>query len=157
MQPELDALQRVQAALAVYSDLQVVTFTEDTSTCELAAQTLGVQTGQIAKTLCFVGDGQPFLVVAVGDKKIDTKRLGKKLGVKKVRFADAQTVEDTTGFSPGGVCPFALRTSVQVYLDDNLFAYDLVYVGAGTSSSLLAIAPPVLQDITNGTVVNVNP
>ncbi len=151
---EKEALDRVEKALAQYGNLKAVIFDADTSTSELAAQAVGVTVGQIAKTLCFLGDGQPFLVVTVGDRKIDTKKLGKQVGAKKVRFADAQTAYEATGFPPGGVCPFALKSAVPVYLDDSLFEYDIVYSAAGTANSALPIAPARLQEITGARLVD---
>ncbi len=148
------ALARVAAALEKYGDLQAITFSVDTSTAELAAQAVGVAVGQIAKSLCFLGDGQPFLVVTVGDRKMDTRKLGKQVGVKKVRFADADTAYAATGFLPGGVCPFALKTSLPVYVDESLFQYDMVYASAGTASSALPITPTRLKEITGGRVVD---
>jgi Cys-tRNA(Pro) deacylase len=147
------ALARVKQAVAAFGDLKIIEFDADTSTAELAAQALGVTAGQIAKSLCFVGDGEPFLVIAAGDRKIDTRKLSRQLGKKKVRFADAPTVVSATGFNPGGVCPFALKTPVQVYLDESLFRYDVVYAAAGTANTALPATPGRLREITGaGTV-----
>ena len=63
-----------------------------THTAELAAQALGTTPGQIAKTLCFLADGKPILIVACGDKKIDTKKWGRAIEAKKIKMADAETV-----------------------------------------------------------------
>ena len=97
------ALEKVKRALAPYPDLQIVLFDESTHTSELAAAAVGVAVAQIAKTLMFLADGAPVLVVACGDRKINTKKLGKELNAKKVRFADADSVLQITGFAPGGV------------------------------------------------------
>ena len=153
MLESVNALEKVQKAISKHEDLKIITFQEDTSTSELAARALGVATGQIAKSLCFVGDGQAFLVVSVGDRKIDTRKLSKQLSMKKVRFADAQTAQEATGFSPGGVCSFALETPIPVYLDTSLFKYDLVYAAAGTSNSVLAVTPQRLQEVTGAQTV----
>ncbi|MDR3349242.1 MAG: YbaK/EbsC family protein [Acidaminococcales bacterium] len=147
------ALSRVKQAIAAFGDLEIIEFDADTSTAELAARALGVEAGQIAKSLCFVGDGEPFLVIAAGDRKIDTRKLSRQLGKKKVKFADAFTVADATGFSPGGVCPFALKTPLAVYLDESLFQHAVVYAAAGTANTALPVAPGRLRDITGaGTV-----
>ncbi len=106
------ALEKVRKALEPYPDLKIMLFDESTHTSELAAKAVGVEVAQIAKTLMFLADGNPVLVVACGDRKINTKKLGKELGAKKVRFADADSVLELTGFSPGGVCPFGLDESI---------------------------------------------
>ena len=151
---EEDALTRVKEAIKEYDDIKMLVLKSDTSTSELAAEVLGVKTGQIAKSLCFLGDGEPFLVVSVGDRKMDAKKLGKQIGRKKVKFADALTVEAATGFSPGGVCPFALLTDIPVYLDNSLFSYDLVYAAAGTCNSIASVTPQRLKDITGAEIVD---
>ena len=149
-----EILVRVKTALSIYKDdFEIITFEDTTATAELAAKALGVAVGQIAKSLCFVGDQNPFLVVTVGDRKIDAKKLAKDLGYKKVKFADADTVKEATGFSPGGVCPFALNTDMDIYLDESLFLYDIVYAAAGTANSALPIAPARLKEITGANIV----
>jgi Cys-tRNA(Pro) deacylase len=154
MHVDKSALERVKQAVAAFGDLAIIEFDADTSTAELAARALGVTAGQIAKSLCFVGDGEPFLVVTAGDRKIDTRKLSKQLGRKKVRFADALTVADATGFHPGGVCPFALKTPLPVYLDESLFQYGIVYAAAGTANTALPVAPGRLREIAGAGLVD---
>lgn len=67
------SLKRVQESLQAYPELEIKILPGSTHTAELAAQALGTAPGQIAKTLCFLADGKPILIVACGDKKIDTK------------------------------------------------------------------------------------
>ncbi len=142
------ALEKVQQAIEKYSDLKILTFKDNTATSELAAKALGVAVGQIAKSLCFVSKEQAFLIVCAGDKKIDSKKLAKTLGAKKIKFASSDTVLELTGFTPGGVCPFALKTDIPIYTDESLFEYNVVYVAAGTDNSALPIHPKKLQEIT---------
>ena len=145
-----ESYKRVKESLKAYSNLKIKLLPDDTSTAELAALALGTQPGQIAKTLCLLADGNPVLIVACGDRKIDTKKLGKELGVKKVRLADAETVAAVTGFMPGGVCPFGLKEEVPVYLDRSLHTYDVTYIAAGTPNSALPIRAGELAEITGG-------
>ncbi|SDF07409.1 YbaK/EbsC family protein [Sporolituus thermophilus] len=148
-------LERVKKFLEPYSDLEVILFDSSTHTAEMAAQTLGVTVGQIAKTLVFIAEGNPLLVVTCGDKKVNTKLLAKAIGVKKVKFADSAIVEEFTGFPPGGVSPVGLLKVLPVYLDQSLYEYDIVYAAAGTANSALPIAPERLRQITNGCVIDV--
>jgi len=149
------ALDRVKRALEPYPDLQIILFAESTHTSELAAAAVGVEVAQIAKTLMFLADGNPVLVVACGDRKIDTKKLGKAVGAKKVRFADADSVLAYTGFAPGGVCPFGLDGSITICLDQSLYDYDVVYAAAGTANSALPVAPERLREILTARVIDV--
>ncbi len=150
------ALDRVRKAIEPYPDLEIFLFDESTHTSELAAQAVGVEVAQIAKTLMFLADGRPVLVVACGDRKIDTKKLGKTLGAKKVRFADADSVRQATGFEPGGVCPFGVDSSVvELCVDRSLYEYDVVYAAAGTANSALPVAPDRLREIIEARIVDV--
>ena len=149
------ALEKVKQALAPYPDLQIVLFDESTHTSELAAAAVGVEVAQIAKTLMFLADGAPVLVVACGDRKINAKKLGKELNAKKVRFADADSVLQHTGFEPGGVCPFGLDESITICLDQSLYDYHIVYAAAGTANSALPVAPERLREILTARVVDV--
>ena len=149
------ALERVRNAIVPYPDLEIILFDESTHTSELAAQAVGVEVAQIAKTLVFLADGNPVLVVACGGRKIDTKKLGKFLGAKKVRFADANSVLLATGFEPGGVCPFDIDPSVGLCMDKGLYDYDVVYAAAGTANSALPVAPERLREILGARIVDV--
>ena len=148
------ALDRVRKAIEAYPDLKIILFDESTHTSELAARTVGVSVAQIAKTLMFLADGRPVLVVTCGDRKIDAKKLGKTLGAKKVRFADAESVFQATGFEPGGVCPFGVDASVEICMDQSLYDYDVVYAAAGTANSALPVAPERLREIINARIVD---
>ena len=148
-------LERVKLFLKPFPDLKVILFDQSTHTSELAAEALGVKPAQIAKTLVFLADAQPLLVVTCGDKKINTKKLTKVLGVKKVRFADSETVTESTGFLPGGVSPIGLLKDVPLYLDQSLWDFDLVYAAAGTANSALPVSPDRLCEITKAKVIDV--
>lgn len=151
----MSALERVQQFVEQYSDLEIILFNSSTHTAELAAETLGVAVAQIAKTLAFVADGQPFLLVTCGDRRVDTKRLAKTLGVRKVKFADTALVESVFGFSPGGVSPVGLLNPAPIYLDKSLYDFDIVYAAAGTANSALPIQAERLREVTSGKVIDV--
>ncbi len=148
-------LERVKCFLENYPDLKIQLFNESTHTADLAAEALGVETGQIAKTLVLLADGKPLLLVTCGDHKVDTKKFAKLLGVKKLKFADATTVYAFTGFSPGGVSPIGSLEPLSVYIDQSLYQYDIVYAAAGTANSALPIRPDRLLQITAGSKINV--
>jgi len=151
----MSSLERVQKFVAAYPDLQIILFDTSTHTSELAAEALGVEVGQIAKTLVFLADGNPVLVVTSGDKKVNTKKLAKVLQAKKVKFASGELVEALTGFSPGGVSPVGLLKELPMYLDISLFRFNVVYAAAGTANSALPVTPRRLQEITKAAVIDV--
>lgn len=148
-------LERIRDALAGHPDLNVIYFDQSTHTSELAAAALGVTPAQIAKTLVFVADQQPLIVVTCGDKKIDSRRLARAVGAKKVRFADAETAEAATGFPPGGVSPIGLLTELPLYLDQSLWDFATVYTAAGTANSALPLSADRLRELTGAAVIDV--
>lgn len=89
---------------------------DSTATVELAAEVIGCSEGQIVKTLCFLVDDSPVLVVSAGDVKIDNKKYRGKFK-QKAKMIPTELVEEYTGHSPGGVCAFGLKPGVRVYLD----------------------------------------
>ena len=127
-----------------------------TPTAEKAAERIGVPVGQIAKSILFKGKDDAFrLVVAAGDRKINSGALKRATGAKH-RMANAEETEIMTGFLPGGVCPFGLEGSpVAILLDVSLDAYDTVYPAAGTDATGVPISPDYLQQITGGVKVAV--
>ncbi|MFZ5942811.1 MAG: YbaK/EbsC family protein [Bacillota bacterium] len=135
--------------------LEVIEFPEGaTQTCELAAQALGVEPAQIAKTLLFVGKRINVLVVTCGDEKVDTKKL-KEYFSDKFRFAKADEVEEVTGFPPGGVCPFALKNEIPIVIDKSISRFSVVYAAAGNAGSAVPVTAEQLLEITQGQYLTV--
>lgn len=135
--------------------LEVLEFPQGaTETCELAAQALGVEPAQIAKTLLFIGKKGNVLVVTCGDKKVDTKKL-KEHYQDKFRFAKADEVVEITGFPPGGVCPFALKTEIPIVVDTSIARFSVVYAAAGSSGSAVPVTLDQLLTITKGEYLSV--
>ena len=127
-----------------------------TPTAETAAERIGVPVGQIAKSILFKGkDNKYRLVVAAGDKKINSGALKRATGVKH-RMARADETEEVTGFLPGGVCPFGLEGNpVTILLDASLDQYDTVYPAAGTDATGVPLSPDYLLQVTGGVKVEV--
>lgn len=127
---------------------------ESTATSELAAQALGVEVGQIAKTLVFKGKNGYVMVVAAGDVKIDHKKLREVIGCK-TRMASPEEVLQATGYPIGGVCALNLKTPMRILLDTSLARFPVVYSAAGSANSALPVTLEELRQITGGEVVEV--
>lgn len=148
-------VHRVREYVKKYDlNLDPVEFAEKTSTVEEAAKVLGVEPAQIAKSILFRTKEQFGLFVAAGDVKVNLKKVKTLLGGKP-RMAAPEEVEEVTGFKVGGVCPFAMRKQVPVYLDESMQRFDVVYTAAGSASSALPITFGQLCRVTGGTVVNI--
>ena len=147
---------KVQSFLEIHSLTALEFEPGSTPTAETAALRIGVRVGQIAKSILFKGKDKKYrMVVAAGDKKINSGALKRATGAKH-RMASAEETKEATGFLPGGVCPFGLEDCpVAILLDTSLDEYDMVYPAAGTDATGVPLSPDYLQHITGGIKVQV--
>jgi Cys-tRNA(Pro) deacylase len=127
-----------------------------TKTCELAAEAVGCDVGQIVKSLVFVADGRPVLALVAGDRRGDTKAIGALLDARSVHFADADTVRTATGYAIGGVSPYDLPEELTVLVDESLGRFETVYTAAGTPSSMVRVSRETLFGIVHGRVARIS-
>lgn len=148
-------IQEVLETLGVNTCIQV--FEASTATAPQAAAAIGTELGSIVKSLCFVVDGKPVLVLAAGDRLVDDRKLGALYGVgrKKVRIADAETTIQATGYAPGGVAPVGHPQPLPVLIDATFERYDIVYAAAGSPNAIFPIPLATLVQITGGQLVDV--
>lgn len=146
---------RVVAAAAELG-LAVTTrrFPEGTKTAADAAAAIGVDVGQIVKSLIFAVDGSVVLAYVSGANQLDERKLAAAAGGAKARRVDADTVREATGFPIGGVPPFGHRTSLPVFIDPDLLQYDEVWAAAGTWNDVFPIGPADLVSASAGTVTD---
>lgn len=149
------ATERVAQALAPFGlSPRIREFPQGTRTAEDAARAIGTTLGQIVKSLVFVADGRPVLVLASGKNRVDAGKLARAAGATRVRRADADLVRSATGFAIGGVPPVGHATPLETFVDEDLLAYDVVYAAAGTPTAIFPIAPPDLVRVTGGRVAD---
>ncbi len=148
--------QRVQQALAAGGSSAVVVELPDSArTAAEAALALDVEVGQIAKSLVFLADDAPVMVVASGADRVDTERLSTHLGGAKIRRADADIVRQATGYPIGGVSPAGLNGAIPVMVDRALESYAVVWAAGGTPHAVFPTTFAELVVITGGDVVDV--
>ncbi len=142
------ALRVVESARALGLDIEVVEFPQGTRTAEDAARAIGVEVGQIVKSLVFTADGEPLVCLVSGVNRLDTARLAAATGAAKIKRADADTVREATGYAVGGVPPFGHARRLAVYCDRDLLAYDVVWAAAGTPTAVFSADPKRLTEVT---------
>lgn len=127
-------------------DLQdkVREFEVSSATVELAAQAVGCEPARIAKTMSFLVDGKAILIVLAGDVKIDNHKYKERFHTKAVMLKQDQ-LEEMVGHPIGGVCPFDVKDTVDVYLDESLKRFEVVYPAAGSASSAVELTLPELE------------
>jgi prolyl-tRNA editing enzyme YbaK/EbsC (Cys-tRNA(Pro) deacylase) len=151
------ATQRVlDAAARKGVDLEVTFFGTSTHTAEDAARALGVEVGQIVKSLVFVSeyaDGpQPCLVLASGANRVDLALLT----APGIRRATADEAHELTGFSIGGIPPFGHGQQIRTIMDPDLARYDVVWAAAGTANAVFPLAPNTLRILTGAVVTPIS-
>lgn len=139
------SIERVRAYLSE-KDLadRVMEFDASSATVAQAAADLGCEEARIAKTMAFLVDGHAILIVMAGDGKVDNPRYKAQFHTKAAMIHPEELVEKV-GHPMGGVCPFAVRPDVRVYLDESLKRFDIVYPAAGTASSAVRLTVPELE------------
>lgn len=117
---------------------RVQEFTVSSATVELAAKALNVKPQRIAKTLSFKKDDNCILIVTAGDAKIDNSKFKSKFSMK-AKMLSPDEVNTFVGHGIGGVCPFAISPTIQVYLDVSLKRFKTIFPACGSSSSAIEL------------------
>lgn len=133
---------------------QIVEHAQSTATVEKAAETLSVEEKLIAKTLAFKLKERSILVVTRGDARIDNKKM-KSTFQKRARMLQPDEITAVTGHPVGGVCPFGLKETVDIYLDVSMKKFDYIFPAAGAPHASVKMTPDELQSLTGGTWVDV--
>lgn len=123
---------------------RIMEFDVSSATVELAAKALGCQPARIAKTLSFQLGDQCLLIVAAGDAKIDNAKYKAAFGAKAKMLPPDDAVA-LIGHAVGGVCPFAVKSGVKVYLDESLKRFGTVFPACGSSNSAIELTPQELE------------
>ncbi len=144
----------IEAAAALGLDIEPRTFPDGTKTAADAAAAIGVDVGQIVKSLIFAVDGVVVLAYVSGANQLDEGKLAAAAGGLTCSRVDADTVRASTGFPIGGVPPFGLATELRVFVDPDLLGYDEVWAAAGTWHDVFGIGPHQLVEASGGTVTD---
>jgi prolyl-tRNA editing enzyme YbaK/EbsC (Cys-tRNA(Pro) deacylase) len=127
--------QLVQAGMAD----RILVFSSSSATVALAARDIGCTEGEICKTMAFDVEGRTVLVCMAGDARIDNHKY-KAFFHKKAVMLKGEELEKRTGHAAGGVCPFGLKESCEVYLDVSMKRFAQVYPACGSSTSAVRLS-----------------
>jgi Uncharacterized conserved protein len=146
----LARFQRHSAELGI--TVEVREMDQTTHTAEDAAAAVGCAVGAIVKSLIFLIDAQPCLVLVSGSNRVDTAMLSAALG-STASMADAKTVKSASGYSIGGVPPFGHPTPLRTVMDQDLLTHREVWAAAGAATAVFPMASARLAEITSAEVV----
>ena len=148
-------VQRViDAAAGLGLDIEPRTFPEGTRTAQEAADAIGVELGQIVKSLVFGVDGEVVVAYVSGANQLDESKLAVAAGGAMCQRVDAEVVRSATGFPIGGVPPFGHATTLRILIDPDLLQYDEVRAAAGTWHDVFGIGPHKLVEASGGLVID---
>jgi prolyl-tRNA editing enzyme YbaK/EbsC (Cys-tRNA(Pro) deacylase) len=153
---EREAVRKVRGALDTGGCADVkIKVTENTIfTVEDATLAVGAPAEEIMKSLVFLVDERPALVLMSGANRVDLKAVAREAKGKKVKMATPGYVFEHFGFRVGGVPPIGYPIRMEAFLDEDLFQYPVVWSAAGTDHAFFPIEPPRLLELTKGVKVS---
>lgn len=134
---------------------EMLPLADPSTTATRAAEVLGVPAGEVVKSLLFVVDGTPTLVLVPGDSSVDTSALAQALGATRAALASGEEVLEATGYRVGAVPPCGLATDLPVVADPVAFAPPVVYCGGGATATMLKIRSADLKRLLRPRLVDV--
>ena len=144
-----EPVERVAAHLRAGAvEMTIQEFPEGTPSAELAARAVGAGLDQIVKSLVFVCDATPVLVLVPGDRKADPTKVAAELGATECRVAHAREVVAATGFEPGAVAPFPHPAPLEVLMERTVLQHGTVWIGAGSPAHMASLPPAELQRLS---------
>lgn len=123
---------------------KILEFDVSSATVPLAALAVGTEEARIAKSLSFLVDDKAIIIVVAGTARINNK-LYKQTFHKKAKMLSCEQVTELIGHKVGGVCPFAVKEGVEVYLDESLKAFETVFPACGSSNSAIELTIAELE------------
>lgn len=135
---------------------KIVELPDHTRTAEEAAEAIGCNIEQIAKSIIFkmTSSNQALLIIASGANRIDETKVEEVIQ-EKIEIADADYVKRQTGFTIGGVAPIGHVQTLKVLLDEDLWQYKNIWAAAGHPKTVFSLTPGELLQMTKGKVIRV--
>ena len=124
--------------------------TETIDTVEHAAKQVGCTEAQIAKTLSFIVDDKPVIIVMAGDGRVNSSKFKAQFHTKPSMVPRDQ-VKELIGFLPGGVCPFGIDKSIPVWLDVSMKRFDIIHPAGGNEFTSVRLSPTELEEASEAT------
>ena len=143
------SIEKVREYLKKFGlDNKIMEFDVSSATVKEAAIALNCKEQEIAKTLSFIVNDRPVLIVTAGDSKVDNSKFKTKFNVK-AKMIPFDDVERLVGYAVGGVCPLGVNEDVDVFLDESLKRFDTVYTACGSSNSAIKLSIEELEKVSN--------
>jgi Cys-tRNA(Pro) deacylase len=137
---------------------EILPMEADTPTVPAAARALGVKEEQIIKSLVFLVDGQPALIIGNGTRKVDNRQIARHFGVgrKRVKMARPDQALEITGYVVGAMPPFGYQARLKTIVDPGVMAHTEIFGGGGEINAMLHLTPEELLRVTGAEIVTVS-
>lgn len=145
----------LRAATVLGHEVEVRRFPQGTKTAPDAARAIGCDVGQIVKSLVFVADDLPVLVLTSGANRVDVGRLAALVAASEVRRASPDEVRSATGYAIGGTPPFGHPEPIRTFIDADLLAHEVVWAAAGAPDAVFGTTPEELVATSGAEVADV--
>lgn len=143
------SLEKAKEYLQKYGlEKRIMEFDVSSATVEEASKAINCKQEEIAKTLSFIVDNTPILIIVSGDSKIDNSKFKTEFHTK-AKMIPFDSVEELIGHAVGGVCPFGINKNVEVYLDNSLKRFNIIYPACGSSNSAVRLTLEELEKTSN--------
>ena len=143
------SLEKAKEYLQKYGlEKRIMEFDVSSATVEEASKAINCKQEEIAKTLSFIVDNTPILIVVSGDSKIDNSKFKTDFHTK-AKMIPFDSVEELIGHAVGGVCPFGINKIDEVYLDNSLKRFNIIYPACGSSNSAVRLTLEELEKTSN--------
>ena len=152
-----EAVKRVEKILKKFDrNLEVILLNTSARTALEAASSLNCEVGAIVKSLLFKTEKTYSLCLVAGDRKASLNKIKKTLNIKDVSMASADEVKNITGFTIGGVSPVGHLNKINIYIDNSLERFEILYAAAGHPNCVFKINYNNLKEITNGLIKEIS-
>ena len=145
----------VSAAAEVGLTVEPVLYPDGTRTAAAAAAAIGCPVGAIVKSLVFMADDRPLLVLMSGDHRVDLDRLADVTAASLVRRATLDEAKEHTGYAAGGTPPLGHLSPLTVLADRTLQRFDPVWAAAGAPTAVFEAGLDRLAEVSGATWVDV--
>ncbi|MFP3854936.1 MAG: YbaK/EbsC family protein [Anaerolineales bacterium] len=137
-------------------ETELIDLPSEVKTVLQAAEAVGADEGQIAKSLLFLAEDRPVLVIALGSGRVDTALIASYFGIKPggLKLASPDKALEVTGYTVGAVPPFGHRHDIETLIDQRMKEITVVYAGGGSRSTLIRMDPEVLIEHSQGRLVD---
>ena len=152
-----EPVRRVEKILKKFdTNLEVILLNTSARTALEAASSLNCEVGAIVKSLLFKTEKTYSLCLVAGDRKASLNKIKKTLNIKDVSMASADEVKNITGFTIGGVSPVGHLNKINIYIDNSLERFEILYAAAGHPNCVFKINYNNLKKITNGLIKEIS-